>query len=277
MFTMPWRYVFVRSRALVFSSVTVSWIVFFFEMVTVAFVNNRGHVSKRWQPFFFVTICLCSPTKDYVHPLAPTSSFVNNRQSYILVDRMQWFVLPSFRFRLVSSGLILASLRSCFVFSANNVGVRFRFFFHFFFHFFLTFPCSLRFVSFRIGLSGIINDFRRDIGLKPVVRGASLVRRTHTPMTYCMSQHLAPKPTVSDCVEGGKRKEEEKGGGGRKRRRRRRVRRGETYWSEWDEDRSHGVTVFFNFIFFLFRTGAHTLTLSGFGFWISSQITSHQR
>jgi sterol 3beta-glucosyltransferase len=46
-----------------------------------------------------------------------------------------------------------------------------------------------------VGLGGIMNEFRKSIGLQALSQGASLVSKLRVPQTYCMSPHLAPKPT----------------------------------------------------------------------------------
>ena len=48
-----------------------------------------------------------------------------------------------------------------------------------------------------LGLGGIQNDFRKKIGLSSIMRGSSLVSKLKIPHIYCMSPHLAPKPTVA--------------------------------------------------------------------------------
>jgi sterol 3beta-glucosyltransferase len=46
-----------------------------------------------------------------------------------------------------------------------------------------------------VGLGGLMNDFRKRIGLNPISSGANLVNKLRVPQVYCMSPHLAPKPS----------------------------------------------------------------------------------
>eukprot|EP01112_Ceratiomyxa_fruticulosa_P019037 TRINITY_DN6167_c0_g1_i1.p1 TRINITY_DN6167_c0_g1~~TRINITY_DN6167_c0_g1_i1.p1 ORF type:complete len:704 (-),score=129.97 TRINITY_DN6167_c0_g1_i1:139-2250(-) len=45
------------------------------------------------------------------------------------------------------------------------------------------------------GLGPLQNEFRKKLGLHSIVKGASLVKKLKIPQLYCMSSHLAPKPT----------------------------------------------------------------------------------
>jgi sterol 3beta-glucosyltransferase len=100
-------------------------------------VNVHVHLAQRLQvPLHIMFTMPWSATKDYMHPLAPMQSRLENKTSYQVVDRMVW-----------------------------------------------------------IGLGGIQNDFRKKIGLSSIMRGSSLVSKLKVPHIYCMSPHLAPKPT----------------------------------------------------------------------------------
>eukprot|EP00026_Physarum_polycephalum_P004447 Phypoly_transcript_04466.p1 GENE.Phypoly_transcript_04466~~Phypoly_transcript_04466.p1 ORF type:complete len:692 (+),score=114.89 Phypoly_transcript_04466:68-2143(+) len=103
-------------------------------------VNVHVHLAQRLQvPLHIMFTMPWSPTKDYMHPLAPMQSHLENKTSYGVVDKMVW-----------------------------------------------------------VGLGGIQNDFRKKIGLSSILRGSSLVTKLKVPHVYCMSPHLAPKPTDWD-------------------------------------------------------------------------------
>jgi len=103
-------------------------------------VNVHVHLAQRLQvPLFVMFTMPWSPTKDYMHPLAPMQKYIDNKTSYSLVEKMVW-----------------------------------------------------------VGLGGLQNEFRKKIGLSPIVRGSNLVNRLKFPHIYCMSPHLAPKPTDWD-------------------------------------------------------------------------------
>jgi sterol 3beta-glucosyltransferase len=103
-------------------------------------VNVHIHLAQRLQvPLHVMFTMPWSPTKDYMHPLAPMQQYLDNKTSYSVVERMVW-----------------------------------------------------------IGLGGIQNDFRKKIGLHSISRGSNLVTKLKIPHIYCMSPHLAPKPTDWD-------------------------------------------------------------------------------
>lgn len=48
-----------------------------------------------------------------------------------------------------------------------------------------------------VGLGSLQNNFRKKIGLDTLgSKGATIISKLKVPQLYCMSPHLAPKPTV---------------------------------------------------------------------------------